>query len=76
MSDDLVKRLRAGAMTAANCLCGNPVCHEAADEIERLRAVVQQAYCLLDNGADHEDVKDVLFNALSTIHGPSKGEKP
>ena len=38
MSDDLVKRLRWRAESNANCLCGNPVCDEAADRIEKLEA--------------------------------------
>ena len=36
MTDDLVKRLRWRAESNANCLCGNPVCDEAADRIEDL----------------------------------------
>ena len=42
MSDDLVKRLRWRAESNANCLCGNPVCDEAADRIEKLEAALRE----------------------------------
>lgn len=35
---DIVERLRERAASGVNCLCGNPVCDEAAEEILRLRA--------------------------------------
>ena len=44
MTDDLVKRLRWRAESNANCLCGNPVCDEAADRIEKLEAARDGAY--------------------------------
>ena len=42
MTDDLVKRLRWRAESNANCLCGNPVCDEAADRIEKLEAALRE----------------------------------
>ena len=42
MTDDLVKRLRWRAESNANCLCGNPVCDEAADRIEKLEATLRE----------------------------------
>ena len=42
MSDDLVKRLRWRAASNENCLCGNPVCDEAADRIEKLEAALRR----------------------------------
>ena len=41
MNDELVKRLRWRAESNANCLCGNPVCDEAADRIEKLEAALR-----------------------------------
>lgn len=38
---DIVERLRDRAASDTNCLCGNSVCEEAADEIERLRAALK-----------------------------------
>ena len=40
MTDDLVKRLRDRGASDTNCLCGNPVCIEAADRIEKLEAAL------------------------------------
>jgi len=42
MTDDLVKRLRDRGSSEANCLCGNPVCTEAAERIERLERELKQ----------------------------------
>lgn len=41
MTDDLVKRLRDRGASDTNCLCGNPVCIEAADRIEQLQTLVE-----------------------------------
>lgn len=51
MTDDIVKRLRDRGMSEINCLCGNPVCEEAADRIEELeRHVELRDWFLVDNG--------------------------
>ena len=42
MTDDLVKRLRWRAESNTDCLCGNPVCDEAADRIEKLEAALRE----------------------------------
>ena len=42
MTDDLVKRLRDRGASDINCLCGNPVCVESADRIEKLEAEVKR----------------------------------
>ncbi len=43
MCSDLVQRLRDRGTSETNCLCGNPVCIEAADRIEELEKRVHQA---------------------------------
>ena len=43
MSDDLVKRLRDRGVSETNCLCGNPVCIDAADRIEELEKALDRA---------------------------------
>jgi len=42
MSDDFMKRLRSRAEANVECLCGNAVCDEAADRIEKLEAALRE----------------------------------
>ena len=56
MTDDLVKRLRDRGTSETNCLCGNPVCAEAADRIERLEAALRKI-------AQH-DMQSIAMDAL------------
>ena len=56
MVDDLVKRLRDRGASDTNCLCGNPVCIEAADRIEKLEAALAKI-------AQH-DMQAIAMDAL------------
>ena len=49
---DIVERLRERAASGVNCLCGNPVCDEAAEEILRLRAENEKLRAALKPFAD------------------------
>jgi len=73
VTDDLVKRLRWRAESNANCLCGNPVCDEAADRIEKLEAalrrIAQNHYGLqgmMEDGTDTLDAKVEYYARQTT----------
>jgi len=55
MTDDLVKRLRDRGSSEANCLCGNPVCTEAADRIEELGRALMVAAGYISTKEEHTD---------------------
>lgn len=55
MTDDLVKRLRDRGSSEANCLCGNPVCAEAADRIEELGRALMVAVGYISTKEGHTD---------------------
>ena len=56
MTDDLVKRLRWRATSDVECLCGNAVCDEAADRIEKLEAALREITWIAT--PDHEEARN------------------
>lgn len=85
MTDDIVKRLRGRGASEVNCLCGNPVCVEAADEIERLRAALTKiaAEAYVTHGPDKHMWKgwrkiatDRIDVARAAISPPAKDDTP
>jgi len=69
MSDDIVNRLRGPMNLGGYRVIGNNVCNDAADEIERLRALVARLREALAFYADRETWRGDPCPAHSDVDG-------